>query len=222
MEDAIAFLVGRGLDEEMVRAGSIPGESLEFMSAIVGPRLPAGRPVRALHIGNFVGLSLWHLTGLVRDRDPRSVVVSVDPNTTHRGIPTPQEHAFALLDRDGLLSHSIVIPGYTLEQTLGEPGALEHPDLSQGGACTEVLASLATLGLHHMDLVLIDGNHDLKYLEREFEALRQLLTVGSIVVLDDVVEWDGVRELFERVLADEHFSDLGHDGRLGVVQRTGG
>ncbi len=182
------------------------------MSKILAPRLPGDRPIRALHVGNFVGVSLCFFTSLVRARHPRSVVVSVDPNTEVRGVDSPQSHVLALLDHYGLLANSLIIPGYTLEQTFGEPGAPDETDLSKGLACENVLASLDTLQMDPFDVALIDGNHDLEYLEREFVAVRQLLAGGSIVVFDDIVDWEGVREVFERALADQRCTDLGQDG----------
>jgi hypothetical protein len=220
LDDAIRFLVARGLDEETVRFGSMPAISLTFMSRVIGPRLPRDRPVRALHVGNFVGVSLCYLTSLVRDQNPASVVLSVDPNTVHRGVGSPQSHVLALLNHYGLLSNSLIIPGYTLEQSFGELGAPDESDLSRGLACVDVLGSLPALRLAPFDLVLLDGNHDRAYLEREFVALRQLVAGGSIVVFDDVVawEWDGVREVFQRVLGEDHCTDLGRDGRLGILE----
>jgi hypothetical protein len=220
VDDAIRFLVNRGLDEETVRFGSMPAVSLTFMASIVGPRLPRDRPVRALHIGNFVGLSLCYLTALVHDQNPHSVVVSVDPDTTHRGVVSPKSHVLALLHDYGLLANSLIIDGYSLEQTFGEVGAPDEADLSRGLACEGVLASLAALEPEPFDVVLIDGNHDRAYLEREFTTLRRLVAGGSILVFDDVVDWEwhGVRGVFERVLEEHGCAELGRDGRLGILE----
>ena len=217
-EDAIRFLVARGLDEKTVRYGSIPDTSLTFMARVVAPRLPRDRPVRALHVGNFVGVSLCYFTALIRRQHRGSVVVSVDPGTMHRGVASPQSHVLSLLHQYGLLSNSLIIPGYTLEQTFGEVGAPDESDLSHGLACVDVLASLAALHPDPFDLVLLDGNHDRVHLEREFVALREHLADGSIVVFDDIDEWVGVTELFQRVLQQGRCTDLGNDGRLGILE----
>ena len=220
VEDAIGFLLDRGLDEAAVRAGSITAHSLTFFSEIVAPLLPRERPVRALHIGNFVGVSLSFVTWLVRKQDARSVVVSIDPNATHRGIASPQNHVLALLARYGLLSNSLIIPGYTLEDTALEPGPLDQSGGCHPLACVGVLATLDALRPKPFDLVLIDGNHDLDYVKREYAALQKLVAPGSILVFDDVADWEGVKEVFQRVLETEHCRELGRDARLGIIAIT--
>jgi hypothetical protein len=217
-EAAIEFLVARGLDENQVRWGSIPPDSLAYLAAVVSDRLPSKRPVRALHIGNFVGVSLCYVSLLLRDRHPDSVVVSIDPNATHRGIENPQRHVLALLHHFDLLSNNVIVPGYTLEQTLGEPGSAEEFDVLSGLACENVLSSLGRVGFAAFDLVMIDGNHDEGYLRREFAALRALLAPRSIVVFDDITEWEGVQGVFRDVLVQESCASLGQNGRVGILE----
>jgi len=132
--------------------------------------------VRALHVGNFVGVSLCHLSWLARERHPDSTVVSIDPNIAHREIEDPQAHVVALLHHFGLLANNLIIPGYTLEQTAGEAttGNIEADHLA-GLACENVLAALEHLCGPRFDLVLLDGNHEQSYLAREFAALGGLL-----------------------------------------------
>ncbi len=93
---AIEFHAARGLVRSQVVAGSIPESSLEFCSASLDRFLPAraGEPVTGLHVGNFIGVSLCHVTDYARKRDERSVVVSVDPNLTHRGIENRRSMLF--------------------------------------------------------------------------------------------------------------------------------
>jgi Methyltransferase domain len=212
VEEAIMFLRGRGLNEQQVRAGSVPAHSLDYIGERVFERLPSDRPVRALHIGNFVGVSLCYLSWLVTDRHPGSVVVSIDPNASHRGIENPQGHALALLHHFDLLQTNVIISGYTLDWTPGEQLS------SDGVACENVLASLARLGTDSFDLVLLDGNHEESYLARELDALRGLLAAGSILVFDDIDELEGVRSVFGRVVAQEEFVSLGEEGRVGILQ----
>jgi Methyltransferase domain len=216
-EEIIRFLTSRGLDELQVRGGSIPATALNFIADKVSTRLPADRPVRALHIGNFVGVSLCFISWLVQERHPQSVVVSIDPNVTHRGIRAPQDHVLALLHHFGLLENNVLIPGYTLEWTVGERGAEKV-----GVACERVLANLGSVCAEPFDIVVIDGNHEEEYLSMELEALRELLSGRSIVVFDDIVGWAGVVEVFKRTLEDDRFVELGQDGRVGIVQLTGG
>ncbi len=219
VEDAVGFLLGRGLDEHQVREGSMPEDSLDYVARLVSDRLPSDRPVRALHVGNFVGVSLCYFSWLVRERHPASVVVSVDPNLTHRGVEDPQAHVFALLHHCGLLGNNLIIPGYTLEQPIGgQTAETIEAAYVEGLACENVLAGLERLCGRRFDLVLLDGNHEEAHLAREFAALRGLLAEHSIVVFDDITEWDGVVEVFRRALGDDSFVELGGDGRVGILQ----
>jgi hypothetical protein len=222
-EAAIRFLVTRGLDEEAVRGGSIPEANLDFVGDVVAAHLPTDRPIRALHVGNFVGVSLCSVTWLARDRHPDSVVVSVDPNMTHRGIDDPQSHVLALLHHFGLLANSLIVPGYTLEQTAGETvNDKFETDYLENLACENVLAALGRLCGQRFDLVLLDGNHEEEHLEREFTAVGSLIADGGIVVFDDVSDsWDGVSNVFRRVVHRSQVTELGQDGRVGIV-RVGG
>jgi len=221
VEEAIAFLVDRGLDEHTVREGSMPEASFDYTAQLVSDRLPSNRPVRALHVGNFVGVSLCFFSWLVRDRHPGSVVVSVDPNTTHRGIKDPQAHVLALLHHFGLLAANLIVPGYTLEQTIGEAGAEAEADHLEGLACEHVLAGLGRLCGQRFDLVLLDGNHEQSHLARELTAVEGLLADDAIVVFDDVAQWEGVVEVFRQALRDERFVEIGQDGRVGILQVRG-
>jgi len=221
VEQAIGFLVDRGLDEHAVREGSMPEGSFDYTAELISDRLPRDRPVRALHVGNFVGVSLCFFSWLVRERHPGSVVVSVDPNTTHRGVEDPQAHVLALLGHFGLLDANLIVPGYTLEQTIGEAGSETEADHLEGLACEHVLAGLKRLCGQRFDLVLLDGNHEQSHLARELTALEGLLAENAIVVFDDVTEWEGVVEVFRQALRDERFVELGQDGRVGILQVRG-
>jgi len=208
-EQAVRFLLGRGLDEREVREGSMPEESLDYVAGVLAERLPGDQPVRALHVGNFVGVSLCCLCWSLRERHRDSVVVSIDPNIPHRGIVDPQQHAFALLDHFGLLDMNVVVQGYTVGSSPLE-----------GTACEHVLASLGRVAPRSFDVVLLDGDHDEAYLERELSAVRELLTDEGVIVFDDVNErtFAGVVRVFERAAAEDRFSELGQDGRVGIVQ----
>jgi hypothetical protein len=220
VEAAIRFLLDRGLSEQAVREGSMPEDCLNYTAELVSDRLPSDRPVRALHVGNFVGASLCYFSWLVRERHPESLVVSVDPNITHRGIEDPQAHVFALLHHFGLLGNNLIIPGYTLEQTAGETiNERFEVDYLKGLACENVLATLERLCAQRFDLVLLDGNHEEGYLAREFAALQGLLADNSVVVFDDVGEgWDGVAKVFRQALQDASLLELGQGGRVGILQ----
>lgn len=223
VEEAIRYLRTRGLDEAQVRAGSMPEPSLRYASHLMGAHVPTDRPVRALHVGNFVGVSLAYFTAFLKERHPSSVVLSIDPNVEHRGIRNPQDHVLALLGHFDLLPNSLVIPGYSLEQNLGD----DPPDdatqaWTSERACERVLANLAGLCGRRFDLVLIDGNHEGDYLARELEAVGELLAEGGLVVVDDVEwgRWDDIARVFEEtVRTGGSFEEVGRDGRAGLFRR---
>jgi hypothetical protein len=212
VEEAIAFFAERGLNTEEVREGTMPDSALSFISTLVADRLPSGRPVRALHIGNFVGISLAYFSQLIVRRHPESLVVSVDPNVPHRGIHDPEAQVVALLHRFGLREANLVLTGYSLERKADAQSEGEY--LAAG---ENVLGQLAVLG-GRFDLVLLDGNHEGTYLRREVEALEPLLEDNAIVVFDDVRDWAGVAAVFSEVIDQERFATLGSDGRVGIVQ----
>lgn len=215
VEESIRFLVERGLDAVQVRDGSMPAQSLDYLAETIMDRLPYERPLRALHVGNFVGVSLAYITRLVGRRHAGSLVVSVDPNISYLDVENPQAHALALLDHFKLLDRSVVVNGYTLER--GDEALAEETHVSSA-ACENVLRSLEALVGPRFDLVVIDGNHDEDYLAREILVIRALLAEGGIVVFDDITDWPGVAAVFKRVTDDDSFVMLGDDGRIGILQ----
>lgn len=222
IELAVAFLSARGLEETQVREGSMPQDALDFAAGILREHLPSGRPIRALQVGNFVGVSLAHVSATLRDLDPASVVMSVDPNITHRGIENPLAHLLALLGHFDLLANNVIVTGYSLEQNLGDDPTSELLSHVLGEqACERVLLNLATVAGHRFDLVLLDGNHTADYLEREMAALRGLLRPGALLVIDDVDadNWNGVVEVYDRATAaGQSFEEVGRQGRVGVLR----
>jgi hypothetical protein len=214
VEEAIRFLVGRGLPEAEVRGGSMPEASLDYLAEKVLDRLPSDRPLRVLHVGHFVGVSLCYISWWVREHHPESLVVSIDPNIPHRGIDDPQSHALALLDHFQLLSRNLIITGYTLERS---EKSVTETDYQAGLASENVLAKLHRAGAS-FELVLIDGNHEESYLAREIAAVRRLLADDGIAVFDDVKDWPGVAEVFRHTAQDDSFVELGQNGRVGILQ----
>lgn len=235
-ELAVAVLAESGLSEEQVRQGSIPEESLE----LVAKRLPdhlTDEPPLALHVGNFVGVSLAYLTAALRAHDPRALVVSIDPAMTHRGIEAPDRIALRLLDRFGLTANSMVVTGFTRERNMPDDGYVwqEHAPpsamsaeaaasaLAGHAACENVLPNLARLLPGRFDLALLDGNHEGGYLREELRDVDTLLRPDGLLVLDDVgVDfWDDLRDLFTELASGERgYTRLDHDGRVGVLARA--
>jgi predicted O-methyltransferase YrrM len=208
-DEAVALLVGRGIEEDVVRLGSIPRVTMAFAGEVVGRHSRPG-PLRVLHVGNFLGLSLAALSDIAVRHDAQSVIVSVDPNLTHLEVEDPQAHVLALLAEFGLQRNNLVICGYSLEGS-GDGDASEH-----------TLNSLERLG-QRFDLVLVDGNHDTAYLRRELEVIVRLLDDGALLMLDDVSHaYPEVRALFDALVDDEAWplEKLGRDERLGVLRKA--
>ncbi len=224
-EEAVGLLVAMGCDEEAVRSGSIQNGSLEFIREILGGRLPSEAPLQALHVGNFVGLSLASLTSAVVERNRASTVVSIDPNIRHVGIEHTQTYTLALLTRFGLQHNSLLICGYSLEKVPGNDGmksADYEPLTASEVACENTLASLDRLGAR-FSVVVMDGHHDAAYLRRELRLVQGMLAPGGLLFLDDVsAVWKGIRELFEELGEEESdwaLERIGYDGRVGALRK---
>ena len=217
-EEAIALLVQRGVAEEAVRLGSIPETSMRRVRRTVQRSCPR-RPLRALHVGNFVGVSLAALSDVVVSHDPGSVVVSIDPNLPHLGVEDPQGHVLTLLDHFGLQESNVVICGYSLHRSPNETRAGSFADQPAGEG---TLLSLERLG-QRFDLALIDGNHDADYVRSELDVLVRLLSDNGLLILDDVFnEHTDLPELFEGLVTGERWplEELARDERLGILRRT--
>jgi predicted O-methyltransferase YrrM len=113
--------------------------------------------------------------------------------------------------------------GYTLEQNVGDDSQLDPVgSFAAEGRSEQVLPSLAAVAGPRFDLVVIDGNHDGRYLARELEQLRRLLRAGGLLVVDDVdaSTWRLVAETFDQAAASDAFAELGRDGPVGVLRHV--
>jgi len=208
------------VDERQIRDGSIPQASLDFVEALLIRELPSHRPLVALHIGNFVGVSLAHLAQVLRKVHPESIVVAVDPNVKHRNVRRPAEHVAALLDHFDLLASVVMVEGYTLHQGLSEDWEIDaRATYHDERRCEQVLPNLARLACGRFDVAVVDGNHDGRYLARELAIIIELLSSRGLVILDDVVEgsFDEIVDVF-RSTADGAMNEIGRDGRVGVLR----
>lgn len=227
-EEAVGLLVAMGCDEEAVRSGSIQDGSLEFIRETVRERLTSEETPRALHVGNFVGLSLASLTGALVERDGASTVISIDPNIPHVGIEDTQTHTLALLTRFRLQHNSLLVCGYSLEKVPGNDGiksAGYEPLTAPEVACENTLVSLARLGAR-FSVVVMDGHHDAAYLRRELALVQDMLEEGGLLFLDDVsAVWKGIRELFKELGEEScawNLEQIGYDGRVGALRKRTG
>jgi hypothetical protein len=220
--DAQSFLSGLGCDRHQVTAGSISDSSLNYSTNILEKHIRA-KPANGLHVGNFVGISLCHYTNFLHKLDKRSVMVSIDPNLTHRGIKRPMEKVISCLARYGLNGNSIVLTGYSLEKSVSNDGV----SITQGYdpeseyehelGCENQISLLACLAEGKFDFAVIDGNHEADYLSREIASIARLLKIGGILVLDDV-NWDTLGKVYA-LLDSSLFERIGSDGRVGLAKK---
>jgi hypothetical protein len=226
-EEALGFLVARGLPEAAVRRGSMPLDSLGFVRDLLVRTLrERGRPLHGLHIGNFVGVSLAAFSSAALEAHSESLVVSIDPNVPHHGIDDPQSHTLALLAHFGLERANLVVTGYTLERTPSVDAwfdSASDPALAwpASRAAEEALPHLERLGAH-FDAALLDGCHLGDYARRELEILSRIVLPGGLVFLDDVADrWGELRDLYaDRATVALGFERVDYDGRVGVLRRV--
>jgi len=219
----LAFLKARGLPEAQLIQCSIPQPSLEYIRERAILLLDASGPLTALHIGNFVGVSLAFLAAALRQRHPDSLVVSMDPNLAHRGVSHPQAHVAALLAACGLQRNTMIIAGYSGRKSISNDGVVfdgydPQKEFANECACENSLQNLNALCSAAFDVVLMDGNHEASYLAGEIQAVLPLLKRGGFVVLDDVnAAWAEIREVFSRITAFG-LEPVGSDGRVGLAR----
>ena len=227
---AIEFHCARGLPRDHVVAGSIPEDSLAFCGAILDETIETGRPLLGLHVGNFVGESLAYFAAYARGRNDKSIIVSIDPNLSHRGIDNPQKHTIALLNHFNLQSNVIICTGYSGQKSVSNDGlsfisedGSEYDSLahfSDEQSCQNTLNNLALLYKLRFDFAVMDGNHEAEYLRSEVDVARRLLTPNGALLLDDVSEaWTDIKAEYSS-LASRGWKPLGADGRVGVLQKV--
>ena len=223
-EDALSLLDRLGIDPSQSREGSMPLASLQFMQSHFD-RLDTSRPIIALHVGNFLGVSLAYLVHTLRRLHPDSRVVSIDPNLTHRGIPRTMETVLVLLNYFGLEDRVAILTGYSLEKNVSNQGEIfagydPVANWENERSCTHQLDLLNALARGVFDLCLMDGNHDGDYLQRELDRVRQLLRPGGLLVLDDVsTAWPEIQWFFNSISPDQ-FQKLSTDDRIGLLVRS--
>jgi hypothetical protein len=179
----------------------------------------------ALHVGNFVGVSLAYLTAVITARKPDALVLSVDPNLCHRGIANPQSHVTALLSACGLSRNSIVLAAYSGAKSISNDGVVfesynPEAEFQNETSCEMALANLSKICPGVVDVAMLDGNHEACYLIEELKQLRPLLKGGALLILDDVNQaWAEIQAVFEDVAA-LGFTAIATDGRVGIARYT--
>ncbi len=227
---AVEFHAARGLPRADITGGSMPESTLAFCSKTLDDLIPATRdkPLVGLHVGNFLGVSLSHFVNYVRQRNEKSVVVSIDPDLTHRGIEHPQKHVIAILNHFGLQGNAMICVGYSTSKSIsndgtafmGENGSEYDPyaRFESEQSCEDALSNFCALSEGKFDFAVLDGNHEGSYLQRETAVVRRLLKPNGILILDDVNEaWAEIKAEFDN-LSSKGWRSVAADGRVGVLQ----
>jgi len=229
-EAAIEFHCSRGLPRGHVVGGSMTESTLAFCSKVLDGLIPMtdDKPLVGLHVGNFLGVSLSHFVNYVRQRNNKSIVVSIDPDLTHRGIEHPQKHVIAILNHFGLQENAIICVGYSGKKSIsndgvvfrGETGAEYDPyaGFASEQSCEDGLQNLCTMSEGRFDFAVVDGNHEGSYLRRETAVVRRLLKPQGILILDDVSDaWTEIKAEYDD-MQSSGWRAVAADGRVGVLQ----
>ena len=215
-EEAVKCLLRLNVGlEKHVRETSIPEESLRYLERFFLGYFSSDKPIVALHVGNFLGISLVWAASCFKKIHKDSLVVSIDPNITHRGISYPLEAVVKLANYFRVQKSILFLVGYSLEKAV-------CLDSGRGMSFENILWNLALLSKGNYDVAFVDGNHDGAYVSRELEHIFPLLREDGIVVMDDVDEfWQvrtGLKDVFEKVDRAK-FTKEGTDGRVGILKK---
>jgi predicted O-methyltransferase YrrM len=186
------------------------GLALFDAAAAYGPRGPV------LEIGSYCGKSTIYLAAAARESG--AVVVTVDH---HRGSeehqPGWEYHDPGLVDpATGRLD---TLP--RLRATLAAAGLEEHVIVAVGRS-----AQLARLWGTPLGLVFIDGGHTEAAAVADYEGWAPWVAPGGALAIHDVFPdpADGGRPpylIYQRALASGAFTEVGVQGSLRLLERTG-
>lgn len=205
--------------------GSMHQDSLRYLAAFLGGTVP----LKGVHVGNFQGVSLSFFACILRELNPESVIVGIDPNITHRNLANPQAKVLSLLNHFGLQKNAMILTGYSLEKSVADDGrdySTPHAYLKTENAyssepsCENQLENLAKLCPNTFDFALIDGNHEGSYLSRELEFISRLLRPGGYLFLDDVsTTWFEIERVFEQADRTGVYEKVASNGWVGVLKK---
>jgi len=219
----IDSLIERKIHKEQIIAGSIPEVHLLEIVKLIKEHFD-NSPIVGLHVGNYVGVSLSYLAGLLKKMNERNLVVSIDPNIPHRGTIHPQEEVLFLMNKYGLNKNISVITGYSIGKTISNDGIEYTPydpqkKYSQEYSCENQLDMLKRIACKSFSFAIIDGNHQKEYLYNEIVMINELLCDNGLIIMDDVNEgWKEIKELFES-LQLSGLERIYSNERIGVLRK---
>jgi len=219
----IDSLIERKIDKEQIIEGSIPEVHLLEIVKLVKKHFDVS-PIVGLHVGNFVGVSLVYLAGLLKRMNEKNVIVSIDPNIPHRGVIHPQEEVLFLMNKYGLNKNISILTGYSLDKTISNDGFEfksydPQKEYSKGYSCENQLDTLKRIGSGTFSFAIIDGNHQKEYLYNEIVTVNDLLCNNGLIIVDDVSEgWNEIKEMFES-LQLSGLERIYTNERIGVIRK---
>lgn len=225
-KEAVSFLSNINCDENQVREGSIDEESLKFFGKFF-PNTNSTKPLVGIHIGNFVGISLAYFANVAVSVHPNSIVFSIDPNLTCRGIGNPMQKVIELLNYFHLNNNVSILTGYSLEKSISNDGLIfddynpsERYEVET--ACENQLQALSLLVSERFDFAVVDGNHEGEYFERELNEIDKLLKPNGYLFLDDISwQWEELKEVYD-VFKQQSYEEAGTTDRVAVLRKISG
>lgn len=188
-EEIKAYILELGFDEVQVEWGSIKQEDLD---AILEKLCELKMPIKGIHVGNFVGISLCYLASKLKEINADNLIIAIDPNIPHRGIERPDDVTTKVLKHFDVEDIVLRLTGYSLSKSFSNDrykytddyDPYEH--FADESAAQYQLSNLLKMGKSWVDFAIIDGNHEGDYLSEEIMASYSLLRDGGHVYIDDL------------------------------------
>jgi hypothetical protein len=222
-DDIVKELVEKNIDRDQILSGSIPESYLNEIAGIIKESF-GNQPIVGLHIGNFVGVSLVYLSGILINFNNRNHIVSIDPNIPHRGVDNPQSKVLYLINKYGLNNNISILNGYTLSKSISNDGNdyTKYDPIENNSneySCENQLEMLNRISNESFSYAIIDGNHEGDYLSSELFKIQKLICRKGLIIIDDVSEgWPEIKKLYESI-HDSNLEKIFADDRIGVLRK---
>ena len=222
-DDIIKELVEQNIDRDQILSGSIPEMYLIEIAEIIKQSF-GNEPLVGLHIGNFVGVSLVYLSGILNNINTRNHIVSIDPNIPHRGVDNPQSKVLYLINKYGLNNNISILNGYSLGKSISNDGNdyTKYDPIENNTneySCENQLEMLNRISNESFSYAIIDGNHEGDYLSNEILKIQKLICRKGLIIIDDVSEgWPEIKILYDN-MHDSNLEKVFADDRIGVLRK---
>ena len=181
-------------------------------------------PVKGVHIGNFVGISLCYFASRLKEVCSDSLIIAIDPNIPHRGIQRPDDITAKVLRKFRVENMVLRLTGYSIKKCLSNDSINYTGDYDpythfQDEVSSQYqLLNLLKIGRSWLDFAIIDGNHEGEYLSKEIMVSYALLRNGGHLYIDDLDEdWPQIKKVYEYISESEMFSTSKIGCRTGLL-----